>query len=181
MSSIDEITPLEVGSAVPDFTLDDVLSGVPVALADLRGDVVVLNFWSGECDWSRRYDDYFAGHVDKWAERGVRLIHINSNANESLADTDRVAHDLDIMAPILDDAGNVVADAYGATNTPHVFVITADGHLAYQGAIDDTNFRQKEATVNYLDAAVEAVLAGREPAVTATPAYGCTIVRSFEE
>ena len=166
MSSTDEITPLAVGSDAPDFTLPDVLSGVPVSLADLRGDVVVLNFWSGECDWSRRYDDYFAARADRWAEKGVRLIHINSNANESPDDTDRVAHDLDIMVPILDDAGNVVADAYGALTTPHVFVITADGHLAYQGAIDDTNFRQKEATVNYLDEAVAAALAGRDPAVT---------------
>ena len=91
MSSTDEITPLAVGAEAPDFTLADVLSGVPVSLADLRGDVVVLNFWSGVCDWSRRYDDYFAERMDKWAERSVRLIHINSNANESVEDTDRMA------------------------------------------------------------------------------------------
>jgi peroxiredoxin len=181
MPSIGEITPLAVGSDAPDFTLSDVLSGVPLSLSDLRGGVIVLNFWSGECDWSRRYDDYFAERTDQWADKGVRLIHINSNANESATDTDRIAHDLDIMVPILDDTDNAVADAYGATTTPHVFVITTDGHLAYQGAVDDTNFRQKEATVNYLDAAVAAALAGREPAVTATPSYGCTIVRSFDE
>jgi len=74
-----------------------------------------------------------------------------------------------------------VADAYGAQTTPHAFLIGSDGRLLYQGAVDDRSFRQRQATTNYLDAAVSALLAGRSPDPASTPAYGCTLVRYMAE
>ncbi|HEC24197.1 MAG TPA: redoxin domain-containing protein [Chloroflexi bacterium] len=178
----DEITPLPPGSPAPDFTLRDVFSGEAVTLGEaLSEGPVVLNFWSGECEWSRNYDDYFNRRAAEWAEKGIRLLHIASNATESPDDIRRRAGELKINAPVLRDEGNAVADAYGALTTPHVFLIAPEGRIVYQGAVDDRSFRQRTPTVNYLDAAVEALLAGRAPDVAASPPYGCTIVRAFEE
>ncbi len=169
--------PLSPGLEAPDFTLTDVLSGVELTLADFRGKVVVLNFWSGDCPWTRHYDDYFAERSGRWSEQGIRLLHVDSNATETPGEIEQWAYEMDIAAPILHDASGEVAAAYGAQVTPHVFVVTPEGRLAYQGAVDDRSFRQEEPTVNYLDRAVEAVKAGRPPDPAETPAYGCAIVR----
>lgn len=174
-----DITPLTPGTAAPDFKLTDILSGDEVRLSALRGQVVVLNFWSAECPWSRYYDEYFAVRASEWAGQGIWLLHIASNATESPDDIEQKAHELGVNAPVLYDPGNEVADAYGALTTPHLFVIDAGGVIVYQGAVDDRSFRQPEPTANYLDAALDAVRAHRLPDPAQTPAYGCTIVRDF--
>lgn len=173
-----EISPLPAGSEAPDFELEDILSGDHVRLSALRGAVVVLNFWSGECPWSRQYDEYFSQRAPRWADQDIWLLHISSNASEEPADVEEAAAELGIEQPILWDAGNAVADAYGAQTTPHVFVVGPEGWIVYQGAVDDRSFRQREATINYLDAAIGALLGGFEPDPANTPAYGCAIVRA---
>jgi hypothetical protein len=60
-----------------------------------------------------------------------------------------------------------------------VFVVDRDGILRYRGAVDDITFRQRQATRFFLREAVEALLAGRQPDVGETPAYGCAIVREI--
>ncbi len=174
------ITPLPIGSEAPDFELVDVLSGKTVRLSGLRGAIVVLNFWSGECAWSRLYDEYFIQRAPRWAQQDIWLLHISSNANEEAQDVAEAAAELGVNAPILYDGDQRVANAYGAQTTPHVFVIAPDGRIAYQGAVDDRRFGQHEATVNYLDSAIGALLLGVEPDPAETPAYGCTIVREYE-
>jgi peroxiredoxin len=177
----EQIVPLPVGAVAPDFTLTDALSGETYSLSELAGQIVVLDFWSGECPWSRQYDAYFIERAPEWAAQGIVLLHINSNANETPADIDEVADELGISVPILHDTGNVVADAYGAVTTPHVFVVGPDGRLAYRGAVDDRSFRQREATVNYLDNALAALLAGQRPDPAETQPYGCAIMRQYDE
>jgi len=177
----EEIVPLPVGAVAPDFTLTDALSGETYSLSSLAGRIVVLDFWSGECPWSRQYDAYFIERAPKWAEQGIVLLHIDSNANETPADIDEMAEEIGISVPILHDEGNTVADAYGAVTTPQVFVIGADGRLAYRGAVDDRSFRQREATVNYLDAALAALLAGQMPDPAETQPYGCAITRQYDD
>lgn len=177
----DEIIPLPIGAVAPDFTLTDALSGEVYSLSALRDRIVVLDFWSGECPWSRQYDAYFIERAPVWADQGIVLLHLASNASETSADIDEVADELEINVPILYDAGNVIADAYGAVTTPHVFVVGPEGRLAYRGAIDDRSFRQREATVNYLDNALSALLAGQMPNPAETQPYGCAIVRQYDE
>lgn len=176
-----DIKPLDPGQIAPDFTLEDTLTGEVITLSALQGEIVVLNFWSGECPWSRHYDAYFARRAPEWAQNGVRLLHVKSNLNETPDDVRRWAAETENFAPVLDDADGRVALAYGAQTTPHVFLIDTGGRIAYQGAVDDRSFRQREATVNYLDAAIAAVRAHRMPDPASTPAYGCAIVREFYE
>jgi peroxiredoxin len=102
---------------------------------------------------------------------------IASNANETIEQLRDMADAYGIANPILRDEDNAVADAFGAQATPHVFVIDATGQIIYQGAVDDRTFRQPEPTINYLDAAIDALSKGQVPSITDTSAYGCTIVR----
>ncbi len=174
-----DISPLPAGSPAPPFALPDALTAQIVSTDELRGQIMVLNFWSVDCPWSRKYDDYFAQRAAEWSSQGIALLFIASNANEEAYEVQDLAEGLGIAHPILLDRGNAVADAYGALTTPHVFVIDPAGRIAYQGAVDDQSFRQPQPTINYLDAAVAALKAGRMPDPADTPAYGCTIVRDF--
>jgi peroxiredoxin len=169
--------PLSAGSIAPDFTLLEVVSGQSVSFSVLLGPWAVLDFWSVDCPWSRHYDDYFLERTELWAEHGVTLVMIACNAGETIEQIRDMADAYGITNPILFDDGGAVADAYGAQTTPHVFLLDGTGRVIYQGAVDDRSFRQPEPTVNYLDAAVEALISGPAPAKSDTPAYGCQIVR----
>ena len=176
----DAIKPLQAGEAAPDFTLPDILNGKPVRLHNWLGQIVILNFWSVECPWSQRYDSYFASLITPESDQGVHLALINSNMTETVDQIRAAANERGFDSPVLRDEGNRVADAYGALTTPHVFVVGRDGRIAYQGAVDDRNFRQPEPTQHYLDDALQAILSGEPPPAPNTPTYGCTIVRVQE-
>lgn len=167
---------MEPGDLVPDFTLPD-LEGAPHTLSDYRGRVVIVNFWSAECPWAERAGSQLKQWLGEWGERVV-LMTVASNANETLELIAEATHQRG-LAPVLLDSGCVLADAWGAQTTPHAFVVDEAGVLRYQGAVDDVTFRQSEPKRFYVKEAVDALLAGRLPEVTSTPAYGCTIVREI--
>lgn len=108
----------------------------------------------------------------------VDLLSIASNRSESAQEVAEVANTRRLPRVLL-DSGHVVADLYEAVCTPQVFVVDREGILRYRGAVDDVKFRQPKATRFYLEEAVEALLEGRLPALTETPAYGCAIVREI--
>jgi peroxiredoxin len=176
------ISPMEPGDLAPDFTLPD-LEGTPHALSSYRGRVVVVNFWSAECPWAERADTQLkqwlalgsSPRTGEWGERVV-LLTVASNVNETPELIAGAARQRG-LAPVLLDSGCLVADAWGAQTTPHVFVVDESGILRYQGAVDDVTFRQREPKRFHLKEAVDALLRGRLPEVASTPAYGCTIVR----
>lgn len=165
---------IKVGEQAPDFTLND-LDGRPHSLQDYRGRIVVVNFWSAECPWSARIDDKMRELLAEWHEE-VSPLYIAPNANEPLDMLRREADErgLDI---VLHDTGQRVAASYGAQTTPHVFLIDNNGILRYQGAFDDTSFRQRTSTCDYLQEALLAVIEGGEPDISLTNPYGCAIVR----
>ena len=168
---------LTIGGPVPDFDLPVIDGEESIRLSDLRGQIVVIDFWSHECPWSQRYEPYFAEQVGTWAQQGIRLLVINSNANESDVEVRAALDERRLSFTVLRDAGNAVADAYGAITTPHVYVIDREGQLAYRGAVDDLNWRQTEPNVHYLDEALAALLAGKAPEQAVSQPRGCTIVR----
>jgi hypothetical protein len=110
----------------------------------------------------------------------VALLAVASNAieTESAIAAEAFRRRLPI---VLLDPGHVVADLYGATTTPHVFVADREGLLRYRGAVDDVSFSQRRPTRFYLEEAVEALLEGRLPAIAERPAFGCAIVREAVE
>jgi peroxiredoxin len=165
-----------VGAPAPDFTLHD-LEGTPHRLSAQRGRIVVVNFWSAECPWSRRGDEILARRLPEWTRAGVLLWGIASNASEPEYEIRAEMADRGILL----DPGNTVADLYGAAATPHLYLVDAEGLVRYSGALDDANFREREGKTRYLDEALAAVRAGRRPEPAETPAYGCAIVRATSE
>lgn len=159
---------------VPDFMLPD-HAGMEHTLRAARGKIVVLMSWSAECPWSKRADALVQSWRPDWGE-DVVLWMLASNANEGLDMTRKVAEERGIET-VLIDQNHCIADLFGAMTTPQCFVIDGDGQLRYRGAIDDTTFRQREATRYYLKDAVAAIREGRQPNPADTPSYGCTIVR----
>lgn len=171
---------LTSGAQAPVFELTG-LDGQVYRLADQRGKIVVLVFWSAECPWSRQYDAWLSAQASRWAAEGVELWAVASNVNEPRESLAQVVSERQLTFPLLLDEGCRVADLYGAQTTPHVFVIDPAGRLVYRGAIDDRTFRQRTATVNYLEQTLQAIRQGRRPSPDETPAYGCAIVRFLEE
>jgi peroxiredoxin len=165
---------LHLDFPAPDFELPD-LNGILHRLSDDRGRIVIVNFWSCECPHSERTDSAITAKLAQWGG-DVVVLSIASNRNEKLEDVKKVSEARRLPIVLL-DADCRVADLFDAQTTPHVFVIDRGGILRYRGAVDDATFRQRKPARFFLDEAVESLLAGHSPALTETPAYGCTIVR----
>jgi len=175
----DFITPrynpfVDLNRLAPDFELPG-LDGHLQRLSDLRGRIVVVNFWSCECPHCERTDRSLMAAFAQWGDEAVMLT-VAANRSES-AEAVAEAAKTRRLPGVLMDAGCVVADLYEAQTTPHVFVIDREGLLRYRGAVDDVTFRQRVASRFHVEEAVEALLENRLPAVQETPAFGCVIVR----
>ena len=167
---------MQLNESAPNFELLD-LQGDFHQLSDYRGRVVIINFWSAECPHSERTDRHLLDLLEKWNGKVVWLS-IAANRNES-AQLVAEAAKARRIPQVLMDPDHIVADAYEAFATPHVFVLDREGVLRYRGAVDDITFRRREATRFFLQEAVEALLMGRLPNPSETPSYGCTIVREI--
>jgi peroxiredoxin len=175
----------EVGQPAPDFTLYD-LDGHPVHLAGLRGQTVVLEWFNPSCPFVRKAHTKgsLVGTAKRFTDRGVVWLAINSSAPGR--EGNGVAKNVDAKRaygmehPILVDEAGDVGHAYGATNTPHMFVIDKAGTLVYRGAIDNSPDAEGESPtggklVNYVDATMDDLAAGRPVGTPSTQAYGCGV------
>lgn len=178
-------SPARVGQQAPDFELSD-LEGKKVRLRDLRGKVVVLEWFNPGCPFVRAA--HTKGSLVDLAARlgkeGVVYLAINSSApgkqGHGAAENRAGARQLGITHPIVLDETGRVGRLYGATNTPHGYVIDAKGTLVYRGAIDNSPDGEGEspaggALVRYLEDAVVSTLAGQPVRVPETKAYGCSV------
>lgn len=170
---------VKVGQAAPDFSLEN-HKGETVNLSDLKGKIVVLEWFNEECPYVVKH--YKEGHMQKlaskYAEKGVVWLAINSTNGKSNADNAAVAEKWKMPMAILNDAAGTVGKQYGATNTPHMYVINAEGNLAYIGAIDSdrsADTSKVDGATNYVAEALDALLAGESVKTAETRAYGCTV------
>jgi peroxiredoxin len=170
----DIILVMEINEPASDFELRDLQNRLH-RLSDLRGRIVVVNFWSCECPQSERTDDLLRELTSDDGTSPV-LLSIASNRNESRQAILSVARTRGLPTVLLDPE-HEVADLYGAQTTPHVFVIDAQGILRYRGAVDDVTFRQRSPSRFYVREALEALRNGGRPPTTETLAHGCSIVR----
>jgi peroxiredoxin len=170
---------LKIGAAAPDFTLPSVLDGKPVALPDLlvksRGVAVI--FIATKCPVSNAYNERMAALGKEYAAKGVAFVGINSNKTEPAPEVAAHATKHGFPFAVLKDEGNKVADAYGATKTPEVFLLDASGKLIYHGRIDESQDDAKNVRSPDLRNALGAFLSGRPVPVAETKAFGCTIKR----
>lgn len=164
----------------PEFIVPT-LGGGRFALSDYRGHVVVINFWSAECAWSRRADVLLVYRMLTWEAKGVRVIGLAANVNEIES---AIRHEVEarhVRYPVAFDYDHRVADLYRAATTPHFFVTDRQGIVRYIGALDDAGPEQREAKYFYLDRAVAALLANRPVNPAETPPFGCKLVRSLAD
>ena len=167
---------MQLNQPAPDFELPD-LQGRMHNLSGYRGRIVIVNFWSAECAYSVRTDGMLSKWLTRWGS-DVTSLAVAMNRNESIEMWEAAATARGNL-PVLHDAKLVVTDLYRVEITPHVHVIDRAGILRYRGAVDDVTFRQRVATRFFVEEAVEALLAGKRPEISETPAYGCAIVREI--
>lgn len=116
------------GTAAPDFTLD-LLNGSTLSLADLRGEVVVLNFWATWCVPCEEELADFQAVWDEYEEQGVTFIGISFE--DDAPEAQAMASRFGITYPLGTDTGDRISTAYGVTGVPETFVLDADGRVAY--------------------------------------------------
>ena len=171
-------------STVSDFTLKD-FHGKIHSLADYDGKVVVAYFMGTECPLAKLYSGRIQQFSSDYADKGVVVLGICSNVQDSIAELSAHARDHGITFPLLKDLNNKVADQFGATRTPEVFVLDQDRNIRYQGRIDAqftfgsgvglSSPAEKRAD---LAVAVDELLAGKEISIPKTVAKGCIIGRA---
>jgi peroxiredoxin len=169
-----------VGRKVENFTLND-FYGKSHALADFKDKkAVVLAFLGTECPLARLYGPRLAELDQKYAAKGVQILGINSNRQDSITEIAAYGRTSNINFPILKDLNNKVADALGAVRTPEIFVLDGERVVRYHGRIDDqygVGYLKKSVSEAYLPSAIESLLAGKSPAKSETGVVGCFIGR----
>jgi cytochrome oxidase Cu insertion factor (SCO1/SenC/PrrC family) len=174
-----------IGQPAPEFTLLDT-NGDEHSLNDFRGEWVVLEWLNYGCPYVRKHYDSgnMQGLQQRYGELGVKWFAIVSSApgkqgyyppaemNLRSAEIGNNAH-----AVLLDPDGTV-GYMYDAKTTPHMFVVNPDGVLLYNGAIDDkpsSRATSLEGAHNYVAAALDEALSGRQVSVSTSQPYGCSV------
>ena len=173
----------QIGDVVGSFRLKNV-DGKMVGLSEYKTSKgIILIFDCNTCPYSKAYNDRIIGLHEKYSSKGFPVITINANdpqmsPGDSFDEMVRRAKNKKYTFPYLIDESQEVARAFGATNTPHVFVLTRSGDdfkVAYIGAIDNNSRDAASANKKYVEDAVNALLNGSEVPLTKTRAIGCSI------
>ncbi len=176
---------LKVGDKAPAFTLTDT-SGTEHSLAYFSGKYVILEWTNHKCPFVVKHyrDGHMQGLQKEMAEDGAVWLQIVSSAEgkqgyvtAEQGEALREKHGMNSAGMLLDSSGEV-GRAYGARVTPHIYLISPEGELLYQGAIDSIK-STKTADIgkaeNYLKAAYASAKAGEPIANPTTVPYGCGI------
>lgn len=173
----------EVGDTVSDFKLRNI-DGKMVSLADYSSAKgFIIAFDCNTCPMSKAYNERIKALNAKYAPKGYPLLAINPNSpdlssGESFEEMVKYAKKKDYEFPYLYDESQETVRSFGPTNTPHMFVIQKSGNeykVAYIGAIDDNARNGEKAENRFVEAAVDALLAGKAVAKPKTRAIGCGV------
>lgn len=176
---------VDVQQPAPDFTATGA-NGQPIQLSAYKGKVVVLEWTNHDCPFVKKH--YESGNIPKLqkeaAAQGVVWLQVISSApgqqGHVNAATAKQVNDYRESKPagtVLDESG-AVGKLYGARTTPHIFVIDAQGKLAYKGGIDSIPSNRPEDIAQaepYARNAIQATLKGQQVAKASTQPYGCSV------
>lgn len=173
----------KVGDTVQDFRLKNI-DGKTVSLADKK-DVkgYIIAFTCNTCPVAQAYEKRIVALNEQFAPKGYPVVAIQSNdAQRSPGDSynamQQRAKSGNYSFPYLHDDTQRVARAFGATNTPHMFVVKRDGdqyRVAYIGAIDNNQYDPSAADKKYVETAVNELLTGKSVTTPSARAVGCGI------
>jgi len=175
--------PFKAGDSASDFNLKNV-NGKLVSLnqfSDAKGFIVV--FSCNTCPMVKKYEDRIIGLHNEFSEKGYPVVAINSNdrsvsPGDSFEEMQKLASDRGYKFEYLYDESQEVAKKYGATNTPHVYVLSKNGaklKVEYVGAIDNNPDDASKAEKKYVLDAVNSLLKKEQVKTSGTKAVGCGI------
>ena len=171
---------IQIGDQAPSFELPNV-DGQAELLGEPGGAPATVVYWTcNHCPYALAWHDRLLDVARDYADRGVRVLAVNSNDAERYpqdgpqAMRERVQVEGGWPNPYLFDESQDVARAYGAERTPDIFVFDPDLRLRYRGA-PDADYDDPAQNAAWLREALDAVIEGRAPERPETPPVGCTI------
>jgi hypothetical protein len=180
------LSAVESGQPAPSFTLTDV-DGKSHSLSDYKGKIVILEWVNPECPFVKHHYQG-TGNMPALQRQakadGAVWLSINSGGKGKQGDfsLEQVKAWMTLTgatpAAYLRDQDGKVGKLYAAKTTPHMYVISAEGTLVYQGAIDDSrdlNAASTKSATNFVTAALASLRAGKPVQVTSKPSYGCGV------
>ena len=173
----------KVGDNIKDFSLQNI-DGKNVSLADYKDSKgFIITFTCNHCPYAMAYEDRILELNKKYAKAGYPVIAINPNdaiqyPEDNFEAMQVRAKEKKFNFPYLYDESQNIAKQFGATKTPHVFIVQKAGDklvVKYIGAIDDNWEKAADVKEKYAESAIDALLAGKPVATTSTKAIGCSI------
>jgi len=173
-------TGYKVGDKATDFKLKSVDNKMysMADYKDAKGFIVV--FTCNHCPFAVKYEDRIIDLAKKYKSKGYILLAINPNdpaaqPDDSFELMQKRAKEKKFTFPYLFDEGQKIYPQYGATKTPHVFLLDKNLVVKYIGAIDDNVEDAAQVKEKYLENAIAALEKGEEPTPNTTKAIGCSI------
>jgi len=174
-----------VGSAAPDFSVTDA-KGKNQSLSQYKGKYVVLEWFNPDCPFVKKH--YGGGNMQKlqqqYTDKGVVWLSVDSSApgkegnlTPEQGEKKMAEWKTHSTALLLDQDGKA-GQAYGAKNTPHMFIINPEGKIIYAGAIDSKatpNPADISSSTNYVKVALDEAMAGKPVTTPSTRPYGCSV------
>jgi peroxiredoxin len=177
------INGYEIGDIAEDFSLKNI-DGKMVSLSDYKdAKGFIITFTCNTCPYAVMYEDRILELNNKYESKGYPVIaimpnNIDKKPGDALPEMKKRAEAKGFNFPYLIDSKQNIYPKYGATKTPHIFVVqkTKKGNVVkYIGAIDDNYKDASAVTTKYVEEAVDAFLSGKEVPQTETKAIGCSI------
>ncbi|WP_406684385.1 thioredoxin family protein [Seonamhaeicola sp. MEBiC1930] len=173
----------KIGDIAEDFSLENI-DGNMVSLSDYKdAKGFIVTFTCNTCPFAVAYEDRLVALDKKYASKGYPVIAIMPNntdvkPGDNMDAMKKRAEDKGFTFPYLMDKGQKIYPKYGATKTPHIYILekTKMGNVVkYIGSIDDSPRNPKGVQVKYVENAVDALLGGEEVEIKETKAIGCSI------
>src|SRR3989441_13333315 len=170
---------LALGAKGADFSLKGT-DGKTHSLANVKGEKgTAVIFTCNECPFSKGYEDRLIGLANEYQSKGIGFVAINSNdpkivPGDGFEFMVKRAQDKNFPYPYVFDETQEIATAYGARVTPHIFLLDAQGKLAYRGRVDDSLEQDKVKSRDFA-AALDALVSGKPIQVAETKAFGCSV------
>ena len=173
----------KIGDQATDFKLENI-DGKMVSLADYKdANGFIVIFTCNHCPYAIAYEDRIIALDKKYKPLGYPVIAINPNDPEvqpedSMEAMKKRAAEKGFTFPYLLDEGQKIYPQYGATKTPHVFLLNKENGkniVKYIGTIDNNYQDASDADVHYVQDAADALIAGKQVPNEMTVAIGCTI------
>lgn len=175
---------LSPGDAAPEWSELEGVDGKRHSSADLADkDIVVVVFTCNSCPVATDYEDRILAFAKKYTGEGKKVglvaINVNKVAEDRLPRMKERAESKGFTFPYLADETQKIGKQFGAAFTPEFFVLDKQRRVVYMGGMDDSS-NPDSATKHYLEDAVQAALAGKQPEVAEAPAIGCRVRYSRE-